>query len=159
MVNRPPNLPPLPSGPRPGGLPAPGSGGSGGGHSPVGELVTWIRSRPLSDHGNEELVRKGEVLGKYLAEIGLNTTQIRRILVRVNMLNLRLRDAAFPMDEVPLLKVQLAYSAARERQKVGPFAEVLLPAIDQIKTADDYRWFARFVEAVLAYHRYYDSAR
>lgn len=133
--------------------PAPASAPASG----VAAIVTWMESRAnLAEHGNDELVRQAAVLAQKLVDAGLNTTQIRKILARINGLSARLQAAEqFDRSEVPLLKVQLVYAAAREKQKVGPLAEVLLPAIDRIQTEDDFRWFAKFVEAVVAYHRYH----
>lgn len=119
-------------------------------------FVDWIKGQEhLAALGNQALVDQADKLGKLLAEeVRLNTTQIRKVLARVNALNARLHNG-FSKDEVPLLKVQLVYAAAREKAKVGPLADVLLAAIDRIHDETDYRWFARFVEAIVAYHRFH----
>lgn len=132
------------------------AGGNFGGQGPVNvaEHVAWIKAEPqLSALGNEDLVRHADQLGLLLRD-SLNTTQIRKLLSRITALTLRF-DQKFDQEEVPLLKVRLAYAAARERKGVGTLAEVLLPAVDLIKSEPDYRWFARFVEAIVAYHRYH----
>jgi CRISPR-associated protein Csm2 len=129
-------------------------GGPPGGEGGVSEHVKWIKSKSqLSALGNEDLVTHADQLGLLLKD-GLNTTQIRKLLSRITALTLRF-DQQFDQEEVPLLKVRLAYAAARERRGVGTLAEVLLPAVDLIKSEADYRWFSRFVEAIVAYHRYH----
>lgn len=139
-----------------GGHPGGPVGGNSGGQGPVNvaEHVAWIKSKPqLSALGNEDLVTHADKLGLLLKD-SLNTTQIRKLLSRITALTLRFNQE-FDQEEVPLLKVRLAYAAARERKGVGTLAEVLLPAVDRIKSEPDYRWFARFVEAIVAYHRYH----
>lgn len=141
---------PGPAGPR-------GPAGPGPRPEPAGvdvtEQVQWIKGcTGLAQLGTDALVEQADRLGAKLAPT-LNTTQIRKILARVNALNVRFHQG-FDREEVPLLKVRLVYAAAREKRAVGPLADVLLPAVDRIHCADDYRWFARFVEAVVAYHRY-----
>jgi CRISPR-associated protein Csm2 len=123
---------------------------------PVGEIVEWIKSAErLSTFSKQALVENAEALARNLVKASLTTTQIRKILDRINGLSARLAaQHDFEADEAQLLKVHLVYAAAREKKKVGPLADVLLPAIDKIKDEADYRWFAKFVEAVVAYHRF-----
>jgi CRISPR type III-A-associated protein Csm2 len=130
----------------------------------VCEIVKWIKSAErLSTFSKQALVENAEALAWNLVGASLNTTQIQKLLARIHEFSARSHGLsarraaphAFQADEVQLLKVHLVYAAAREKKKVGPLADVLLPAIDKIKDEADYRWFAKFVEAVVAYHRLY----
>ena len=59
---------------------------------------------------------------------------------------------------VKYLKVQLVYQAAREPKKVQPFVETarLKERIDAIGTdLRAYEDFAHYVEALVAYHKFY----
>ena len=61
-------------------------------------------------------------------------------------------------SEVKYLKVKLAYQAARYRATVGDFAEKahIKERIDQIGTdMKKYEEFAHFMEALVAYHKFY----
>lgn len=118
------------------------------------QIATWIKSQPLQKHPASELVEQAESLASNLVAAGLTTTQIRKLLAKVNSLSAQLKAGAFQVEDVPLLKVQLVYAAAREKEKVGPLAEVLLSAIDQIHDEKDFRWFAKFVEATVAFHKF-----
>ncbi|HYF96291.1 MAG TPA: type III-A CRISPR-associated protein Csm2 [Symbiobacteriaceae bacterium] len=142
------------------GAPAPGGHGGGGGGGfrfdevDVSEHETWIKGvQRLSAIDNKELVAHADALGLLLVR-DLTTTKARSFLSRVNALRTRFAHG-FDATEVPLLKVRLAYAAAREKRAVGPLAKVLLPAVDRIESAEDFRWFARFVEAIVAYHRFH----
>ena len=57
------------------------------------------------------------------------------------------------------MKIHLAYAAARQRRQVQPLADVLSLAIDRIRPGEagreDFEKFLRFVEGVIAYHRFY----
>lgn len=134
----------------------------GGGPRPdesvnVSEHVQWIESLKPNEHlaqlGTAALVEHADKLGQALSRT-LATSQIRRLLSRVNALSVRFAHQ-FEPSEIPLLKVQLAYAAARQQKAVGPLAQVLMPAVDRIHDEADFRWFAKFVEAIVAYHRYH----
>lgn len=129
-----------------------------------GYIIRGINSYPgLSKMPNRELVEYGEILGAFLVGSDLKTSQIRKFLDGIrqleNKVNKDMRDEAFSNEELILLKVQLAYAAARE-DKVEPFKRVVNAAIDKVSAGgregyDDFRKLVKFVEAVIAYHKYY----
>lgn len=102
----------------------------------------------------------------------LTTSKIRNILTMVNEIHndvINLPDEALPpeiMDRIRHVKVRLAYEAGREQQdqgraqdkKIKEFFEKaeLITAIDHIGSS---RWkfirYARYLEALVAYHRYH----
>ncbi len=129
-----------------------------------GYIIRGINRYPsLSKMPNKQLVEYGEILGAFLVGNDLKTNQIRKFLDGIrqleNKVNKDMRDEAFSNEELILLKVQLAYAAARE-DKVEPFKRVINAAIDKVSASgkegyDDFRKLVKFIEAVIAYHKYY----
>lgn len=99
----------------------------------------------------------------------LTTSQIRKFLASVNALTNKVdvyhaqNPGAVELSPtlasaVKYLKVQLAYQAAREPKKVQPFVETarLKERIDGIGTdLRAYEDFAHYMEALVAYHKFY----
>lgn len=100
--------------------------------------------------GGAALVDAAELLGRYLKEGRLTTTQIRNIYGMVK----RMEMQPFDPHEFLLLKPKLAYAAKRANARGAEgLRDVLSWAIDEVGT--DAQKFARFVdffEAILAYH-------
>jgi CRISPR-associated protein Csm2 len=104
--------------------------------------------------------------------IDLKTNQIRKVLTAVNSLTGRIdvykakngQTDVLPDDlaaEVKYLKVKLVYQAGRDSSRdnqVKTFVEKsgLLQRIDSIGTSiSKYEDFARYLEALVAYHKFY----
>ena len=99
----------------------------------------------------------------------LTTSQIRKFLASVNALTNKVdvyhaqNPGAVELSPtlasaVKYLKVQLAYQAGREPKKVKPFVEParLKERIDGIGTdLRAYEDFAHYMEALVAYHKFY----
>lgn len=100
--------------------------------------------------------------------IDLKTNQIRKVLTAVNSLTGRIdvykaqngQTDVLPDDlaaEVKYLKVKIVYQAGREKA-VKKFADDagLIRRIDGIGTSiPKYEDFARYIEALVAYHKFY----
>lgn len=100
---------------------------------------------------------------------GLTTNQIRKFLTAVNTLTNKItlyrhqqeqtRELSEDLaKEVRFLKVKLAYQVARGNKGVKRFAEdtQLKEYIDTVGTdLKEYMAFAQFVEALVAYHKFY----
>lgn len=122
----------------------------------VSDQVAWIAgANGLATLGNKDLVVQAERLGQ-LFKAAQMTTQLRNLYDRVNALSIRL-SRGFAPDQIPLLKVRLAYMAARGSGGLRDLVKVLLPAVGKIENEADFRWFARFVEAIVAFHRYHSD--
>jgi len=101
-------------------------------------------------------IEDGEKLGEKLAIANISTSQIRKFLSAVNMINNKIQASNdnFDIKEVSYLRVKLAYQAGRERN-FKPFYPELNQEIVKIKTVEDFKEFAQFIEAVVAYHKFY----
>ena len=126
-----------------------------------GEIAREIKGlEKMSDLSAEKLVSFADNLGEFLANRArLKTSQIRKFLDAVNSIKSRGRakrgEASFFQRETLLLKPKLAYAAGRQKNEVKPLMEVLDPCMDKVKDEEDFLNFSRFVEAIVAYHRFY----
>jgi len=119
----------------------------------------------LSEISNKNLIEYSEILGAYLVAIDLKTNQVRKFLDGIRKLEntaKRKSKKEFSNEELILLKVHLAYAAAREK-KAKPFMMVINSAIDKVREKgqegyEDFRKLAKFVEATIAYHKYYGGS-
>ena len=105
-------------------------------------------------------------LGKILAsyEVGLKSSQLRRFYesllnIRATINAIRIKPNAVElfqsevMPEILMLKPQLANAKARQREVI-PFFEVVNPLLDMVKSIEDFDRLCKFVESVVAYHKY-----
>ena len=106
----------------------------------------------------EKLVCWAEEMGKQLGRrkgVDLKTTQIRKFLDAVNTIKSRgTQEKDYYKNQCILLKPKLAYAAGRQ-DEVKPLMTVLEPCIDKVDSEEDFAHFHRFVEAIVAYHRFY----
>ena len=108
----------------------------------------------LSDLPVDDLVQYSEDMGRHLTHINLKTSQIRKFLDAVKKIDSKGGTGGFSRDAVKLLKPQLAYAAGRQ-QEVKPLMLLLDPCIDRVDTKEDFKQFARLVEGIVAYHKFY----
>ena len=102
------------------------------------------------EHGGDPLVEAAEELGKRLAR-DLKTAQIRKIYSAVKKIQM---NQTFNRNALILLKPRLAYAAARKRE-VEALRDALTQAIDKVDSAEKFKNFVDFFEAILAYHKAY----
>jgi CRISPR-associated protein Csm2 len=92
---------------------------------------------------------------------GVTTSQLRKFLSAVNSVTNKVqicKEQVLPanlINEIQYLRVKLAYQAGRYRE-VRDFAlnSKLDSIIKDIKTKDGYLDFARYVEAIIAFHKF-----
>lgn len=127
----------------------------------ITKIVQEISSlSSMAEFDAQKLVEKADKLGELLAKhIKLETSQIRKFLDAVTKISYERFDREdgdnYVRQEAILLRPKLAYSAGRNREKVKPLMDVLDPCLSRIKSTRDFDRFHRFVEAIIAYHRYY----
>lgn len=134
-------------------------------------MAGHTENKPSRDIGAEaeSVIQKLRVADKKgILKIEVTTRQLRKILSAVNMLNNKVEvyrtkesgATALPSDlaaEVQYLKVRVAYQAGREKV-VRKFVDTagLVAKIDEIGSdLTKYEAFARYMEALVAYHKYY----
>ncbi len=128
-----------------------GTGNQRSDNGVVDAIVAGIKKQSkLADLPVDDLVKFSEEMGKFLTQINLKTNQIRKFLDAVR----KIEFGEFKLDDVKLLKPKLAYAAGRQNE-VKPLMAVLDPCIDRVNTEEDFKKFSRFVESILAYHKFY----
>ena len=106
----------------------------------------------------EKMVLYSCVLGEYLADrsIGLKTAQVRRFLDAFRRKNSVVQqDKSNAREESFLLEPRLAYAAGRQPREVGPLFEMMKPVIERVRKPEDFDRLTRFLESVVAYHRFH----
>ncbi len=129
------------------------------------ELVEELRRRAegvasLEEIEGEKTVEWAYVLGALLAP-DLKMAQVRRILgsiMRIETGVQREGPESFKRAEAEYLRVYLAYAAGR-KEEARPLLSVLEPLIRKVREGEegwnDFRTLARFVRAVVAYHKFF----
>ena len=130
-----------------------------------GELQRKVSQvKKLESLDPDEMVRSADEIGKDLSH-GRNSVkhaQVRHILDEVNRIRLEIRKrpgdlAGDLLARIKLLKPRFAYLAGRDNG-LKPLYSVLSPMIDKTTDRHDFNRFAEFVQAVVAYHKFYGGS-
>ena len=114
--------------------------------------VTTEELEAIIKEGN---VEKLNICAKNLGERfskNLKSTQIRKFLSEVQKIKEFEKDGR---EKLHLLRPLLAYLAGRHRGGVKEFQEIIEKAIPLITNNKEFNYFKHFIEAIVAYHRYY----
>lgn len=124
----------------------------------IDKVASELRSLPnMGSLTADALVKYADEVGDCLAnQIRLKTSQIRKFLDAVNRIKAKSQDKekCDYRTEVVLLKPAIAYAAGRHTE-VKHLMAVLEPCMSKVSNANDFQQFSRFVEAIVAYHRYH----
>ena len=110
-----------------------------------------------------ELVKKAEKLGECLKERNVKRSQFRRVFTHIKKIQTNVEIEKLPktadipetiLKEILLLKPKMAYTVARHKN-LNDFYNVVVEFVNGMKTVTEFNRFYDFVEATLAYHRYY----
>jgi CRISPR-associated protein Csm2 len=132
-------------------------------------MGAYTASKDKVDLAEKVMKDLSEVRDKKGKQSMVTTSQIRRFLTAVNTVTGKVEqyqnetgkaDKLTPelAAQVKFLKVKLAYQVGRGDVKIKSFAREadLMAAIDSIgEDAKKYEEFARYVEALVAFHKYY----
>jgi len=88
---------------------------------------------------------------KIIKEKELTRSQIRNILYAIQSI----RFDENTVNKLHLLRPKLAYLAGRHGGRVREFKEIIEKAILMVTNEKEFENFKNFVEAIVAYHRYY----
>lgn len=94
-------------------------------------------------------IKGKDIKGKEKEEAELSTSQIRNILDEIQ------RMTTYDVNKLQLVRPKLAYAAGRHRGQLKQFREIIEAAIPLIMENEHFNNFKNFVEAIVAYHRYY----
>lgn len=108
------------------------------------------------------LVEEAKILGKYLKDIGVKSSQFRRIFTHIKRLHVEINintEKDNPLKDeklkkVLILKPKMAYTAGRH-DNLRFLYEKITEFVDKIERVNDYNIFYDFIEASLAYHKYF----
>ena len=115
------------------------------------EILNMIRSKPnLKEIDDKEMIEKADKFGKHLAKARLKTSQIRRFYDEMKRI-----ERQFNRNSVLMLKPRLAYAAGRNKSAMSDFYAVCSICIDNTSDKEDFEKFTQFIEAILAYHKFY----
>ena len=114
---------------------------------------------------NVHLIEYSEILGTYFMVSRLTVTQMKKFLDGLRQLENYIKSRTsetFSNENLLLLKVHLIYAAAREK-KAKPFMMVINTAIDKVRKNgqegfEDFQKLVKFIEAIIAYHKYYGGS-
>lgn len=117
----------------------------------------------LSELEADKLTNIADGLGSKFKKSGIGTTQIRNVFSEVKRIQtLWNKEENFEKikRELILLKPKLAYASGR-KVNIEPFKEALEKAIDGVVNSENHAGavnnFFEFVEAIVAYHKYYEE--
>ena len=108
----------------------------------------------LKEKGNDKIYLKTSQLRKFLSAVNAVTNRVMVYHAQ------HLDETKLPItlaSEVKYLKVKFAYQAGRMRE-VREFGETarIKEHIDRVGDSfREYQWFARYMEALVAYHKFY----
>lgn len=124
-----------------------------------------IEMEKIADYNH--LVTKAEEFGKRLKDRNVKRSQFRRVFshikrIQLNVENENLKEVSdlSPdiLKEILLLKPKMAYTAGRH-PSLKEFYRVMKQFVNEMKTVAQFNRFYNFVEATLAYHRYYGGGK
>lgn len=96
-----------------------------------------------------------ELMGLLLKAFDISTSQIRKYLDSLRKVKVNSTPETFSPSDVLLQQVKIAYAVGRNSD-LDFFYEVLKPAINEgSKSYEYFEQLLRFVEAIIAYHRFY----
>ncbi|MGB9800267.1 MAG: type III-A CRISPR-associated protein Csm2 [Thermanaerothrix sp.] len=127
----------------------------------IKEVVQKIRAlRSMKDLNPEEYAVEGGWADIVAKEADIKATQLRRIFHYVKDLKLKYqRDPdKFNRASISMLMPMFAYAKGRGHIKQD-FYELLTLCFgpEKCQTAEDFESAANFLEAIMAYHKYYHS--
>lgn len=111
-----------------------------------------IQSYIIENDTAEKMVTYAEMLGNYLKENKVTTSQIRNAygtMKKLEMFGWNNRTRR----EVLLLKPRLAYAAGRHGNGLTELKKVMDSAIDAVTDEASFQRFCQFFEAIVAYHK------
>jgi len=134
-------------------------------------IKSAIGNQPMADFKPEKFAEREGLAEQFIKAIkddkkarGLNSTQLRKIFHQVKKLEQQFRsknhDYVIPRTEIAMLSAQLAYASGRDLIP-NDFFELVTYCLDfkRCSTKADFDNVAKFLEALMAYHKYYSTKK
>jgi CRISPR-associated protein Csm2 len=132
-------------------------------------IKSAIGNQHMANFGPEKFAERDGLAEQFIEAIqgdrkakGLNSTQLRKIFHQVKRLEQQFRPLKpadpIPRAEIALLSAQLAYASGRDLIP-DDFFELTTYCLnsDRCSTKADFDNVAKFLEALMAYHKYHSS--
>lgn len=129
----------------------------------------WISS----DKFDSDTIQFAQHFGEHLCDLdngrpgrqALTSSQIRNFFGEVRRIQAKVQQSGFEKNRTAflLIRPKLAYAEARVKQKQGKsriedFRKVMEEAHMAVKDEKDFQRFVDFMEAILAFHKFYGGA-
>lgn len=125
----------------------------------VKEMKERFKNQPLSLWSADDIIFFGDKLGKYLYENRVSTSQVRRFIDELQRIK---SEKNLNLDRAKFLKVKLVYAVGRAERNakngLSEFEECFSYCLENMNTENDIDPLVRFVETVIAYHKYYGGS-
>jgi len=122
----------------------------------LSDIITGENKKVLDEiiqNGNAKMLNEFcTKFGEFCAKNALSTSQIRNVLDTIQ------RMQKYDESRLELLRPKLAYVAGRNAKSAPIIKDYFQPLVDkaiQMVNKDNFENFRNFVEAIVAYHRYY----
>ncbi len=117
-------------------------------------------SELFASHRVKEVIEELDAAGEFLAsKMRVKTNQVRKIFDKLKNIEAKLKMGKLNREElkseVLMLKPALAYVVARQPRNLAPLADLLFPAIEKVQDEKDFYALVRFLEAIVAYHKFH----
>ena len=116
----------------------------------------------FANWSHEKILRNAVLVAVLLVENKLKTNQVRKILDIANQVHLKLKTKQVESIEADTVKMRylLAYAVARasSKEKGIEYLHRVLEPMLQNTTKDNFEKFYEFLQAVVAYHKFFGGA-
>jgi len=113
--------------------------------------------KKLSDLSYEDIDIYGEKLGEVMSDVGLTTTQMRRIYSTIIDIKRKVErglEKDTLISQLYILRPWLAYTAGRNK-RAKLLCDIIRMSINKVKDTEDLDKLHKFMQAILAYHKYH----
>ena len=110
----------------------------------------------LKELDEKKMVDLANEIGKDMKKI--KTAQLRRFFDEMKRI-----ESSYDKSSVQMLRPRLAYAAGREKDRnkqsiLKAFFDIIEASISKIKGEEDFKKLVKFVEAILAYHKFHGGS-
>lgn len=128
--------------------------------SQIQPAIDRVRSlKSMSQLMPEDYAPQGKLAELVAQKVAINPTQLRKIFHYVKDLRRTFQKEKFDRGKLALMMPMLAYSRGRDLIPEDFYQLMVLCFSDKCNTSEDFESATRFLEAVMAYHKYYEQCK